>query len=108
MASPLSLTEPDWFTSPERGCADPPYGVSWFPPDVEHKERSKNFDSTPAKQICRRCPFRAPCLEYSLRENQKYGIWGGLDERQRRAIQRCLKGKCGTRCTHPYRERRAL
>lgn len=48
----------------------------------------KGGSSGPAKQICQACPVIAECLEYALRTDQRYGIWGGLSERQRREIRR--------------------
>lgn len=39
-----------------------------------------------AKRICRGCPVRAECLEYALERGEKFGIWGGLSERERRAM----------------------
>ena len=41
-----------------------------------------------AKEVCGECPVKNDCLEYALETNQDAGIWGGLDEEQRRAIRR--------------------
>ena len=41
-----------------------------------------------AKQLCSRCPVRTLCLEWSLRAEVEFGVWGGLDENERR----CLRG----------------
>ena len=41
-----------------------------------------------AKQVCGECPVSRACLEYALETNQDSGIWGGLDEEQRRNIRR--------------------
>jgi len=38
-----------------------------------------------ARQICASCPVRTECLTYALTTGQQYGIWGGLDEQERRA-----------------------
>ena len=40
------------------------------------------------KKVCRACEVRAECLEYALEHNEKYGIWGGLSERERRRMKR--------------------
>ena len=41
----------------------------------------------PARRICARCPVREPCLEFALRHGITHGIWGGLAERDRRALR---------------------
>lgn len=41
-----------------------------------------------AKKVCRSCEVRTECLEYALDHNEKFGIWGGLSERERRKILR--------------------
>ena len=41
----------------------------------------------PARQICASCPVRQLCLEFALRHAITHGIWGGLAERDRRALR---------------------
>jgi WhiB family redox-sensing transcriptional regulator len=41
-----------------------------------------------AKEVCRGCVVRGECLDYSLSSHEKFGIWGGLSERERRRIRR--------------------
>lgn len=41
-----------------------------------------------AKAVCATCPVRDPCREYALARTEKFGIWGGLSERERRALRR--------------------
>ena len=41
----------------------------------------------PARRVCARCPVREPCLDYALRHGIVHGIWGGLAERDRRALR---------------------
>lgn len=36
-----------------------------------------------AKWLCRRCPVRVECLDHALRNNEMYGVWGGLTPRER-------------------------
>ncbi|MFJ3173764.1 WhiB family transcriptional regulator [Streptomyces roseus] len=41
-----------------------------------------------AKQLCSACPIRMACATTAIRENYEYGVWGGLDERQRRYLSK--------------------
>jgi WhiB family transcriptional regulator, redox-sensing transcriptional regulator len=41
----------------------------------------------PARQICAGCPVWQPCLNYALSRGIVHGIWGGLTERDRRALR---------------------
>lgn len=41
-----------------------------------------------AKAICRECQVRAECLEFAIVTGEKFGIWGGMSERERRRIRR--------------------
>jgi WhiB family redox-sensing transcriptional regulator len=39
-----------------------------------------------AKQLCMGCPVRTECLAEALDNNMEWGVWGGLTERERRAL----------------------
>ena len=39
-----------------------------------------------AKLVCQQCPVKAACLEYALAHNERFGLWGGLSERERRGL----------------------
>ena len=41
----------------------------------------------PARQVCAACPVRQPCLDYAISNRIVHGVWGGLTERERRALQ---------------------
>ena len=45
----------------------------------------------PARSVCRSCVVREQCLDFSLANGEKYGIWGGLTERERRTVRRQRK-----------------
>ena len=44
----------------------------------------KGGSSREAKRICSECPVRIECLNYALRRDERYGVWGGMSERERR------------------------
>ena len=41
----------------------------------------------PARRVCAACPVRQPCLDYAISHGITHGIWGGLAERDRRALR---------------------
>src|SRR5512138_99613 len=55
-------------------------------PDLFFPERGAS--TREAKEVCRGCVVRAQCLEYALENSEKFGIWGGMSERERRRIRR--------------------
>ena len=48
----------------------------------------KGGSTREAKRICAQCTVRAECLEYALENEERFGIWGGLSERERRKLKR--------------------
>lgn len=48
----------------------------------------KGGSSREAKSICQRCEVRGDCLDYALGHDERFGVWGGLSERERRKIKR--------------------
>ena len=50
-------------------------------------ERGDHATVMAAKRVCAGCVVRAECLAYALATNQRFGIWGGLSERQRRRLR---------------------
>ncbi len=83
----LRLVEPTpfWFTfaacRPE--FADRPID-QW----VDQFFPGRGEATRPIKDICAECPAQEACAEHGLAE--KYGIWGGLSERERRRLRRKL------------------
>jgi WhiB family transcriptional regulator, redox-sensing transcriptional regulator len=55
-------------------------------PDLFFPERGAS--TREAKEVCRGCIVRDECLEYALANGEKFGIWGGLSERERRRLRR--------------------
>ena len=55
-------------------------------PDLFFPERGAS--TREAKEVCRGCVVRVECLEYALQNGEKFGIWGGMSERERRRIRR--------------------
>jgi WhiB family redox-sensing transcriptional regulator len=48
----------------------------------------KGGSTREAKRICVSCEVKQECLEYALMQDERFGIWGGLSERERRRLKR--------------------
>ncbi len=48
----------------------------------------KGGSTREAKKVCVGCEVRAECLEYALEHDERFGIWGGLSERERRKLKK--------------------
>jgi WhiB family transcriptional regulator, redox-sensing transcriptional regulator len=48
----------------------------------------KGGSTREAKRICAACPVREECLDHALANDERFGIWGGLSERERRRLKR--------------------
>jgi WhiB family redox-sensing transcriptional regulator len=46
----------------------------------------KGGSSRPAKRVCATCEVSAECLQEALDRGERFGVWGGLSERERRAL----------------------
>lgn len=70
---------PEWFD--HAACVDAEDPTIFFP---QRGETAK-----PALEFCDRCPVRAQCLEFALATpvSEDFGIWGGANERTRRALR---------------------
>ncbi|XAS67962.1 WhiB family transcriptional regulator [Micrococcaceae bacterium Sec5.7] len=48
----------------------------------------KGGSTRDAKKVCGACNVRSQCLEYALANDERFGIWGGLSERERRRLRK--------------------
>jgi WhiB family redox-sensing transcriptional regulator len=48
----------------------------------------KGGSTREAKKVCLTCDVRQECLEYALAHDERFGIWGGLSERERRKLKK--------------------
>jgi WhiB family redox-sensing transcriptional regulator len=57
----------------------------WSPPDIaRYKHTLARHNATrQAKNICNQCPVKTQCLDYALKQDIRYGIWGGYDQYER-------------------------
>jgi len=73
------LLPPEWVKEALCAEVDP---VIFFP--------EKGDRTVDAKNTCKACNVKTQCLEYSLTNNERFGIWGGLTEHDRRKLRRNL------------------
>jgi WhiB family transcriptional regulator, redox-sensing transcriptional regulator len=60
----------------------------FFAPNYFEKREEKDAREARAKRLCVVCVVREPCLEYALRTRDPHGVWGGLNELERRRLLR--------------------
>lgn len=77
----------------QRGAACAQEGVDpelffnpWDDPPLVRQRRERE-----AVQVCRRCPIREACLQWSLDVREPYGVWGGVTEDERRRMLRRMR-----------------
>lgn len=74
-----SQSSEEWFKSASCSREDP---EMFFP------QRAKSKAEADAMQVCRECPVRQECLDYALEHEERFGVWGGVSERERKAMLR--------------------
>lgn len=50
----------------------------------------KNMPNREAKRVCAGCEVRKECLDYALKHDERFGVWGGLSERERRLLKKSM------------------
>jgi WhiB family redox-sensing transcriptional regulator len=60
----------------------------FFAPNYFERREEKDGREAKAKAICARCAVREPCLAYALKIREPHGVWGGLNEFERRQVLR--------------------
>ena len=84
MSTPL-LTEPVWRADAQCRRDN---AVHFFPPAHFERKPEKDAREGAARALCRTCPVVRECLEHSLTTSEPHGIWGGLNELERRRLLR--------------------
>ncbi|MCX8559801.1 WhiB family transcriptional regulator [Mycolicibacterium mucogenicum] len=63
----------------------------WYPEYGSHgpgSAKKKAEQDRSAKAICAQCPVRRECLDSAVKRRERHGIWGGLNEDERKALKR--------------------
>lgn len=70
----------------DRAACRGPQAVVFFPPShLERKDEREDREAR-AKAICDSCSVRNPCLDYAMEIREPHGIWGGLNEVERKRL----------------------
>lgn len=69
-----------------RAACRGPNTVIFFAPSHFERKDDREAREALAKSICRSCAVRRDCLDYAVRIREPHGIWGGLNEAERRAL----------------------
>ncbi|MHB8438581.1 MAG: WhiB family transcriptional regulator [Acidimicrobiales bacterium] len=63
-----------------------PQAAVFFPPTHAERKEDKSAREARAKAICHTCVVRLECLEYAIGIREPHGIWGGLNEIERKQV----------------------
>ena len=80
MLSTTSQDDEEVLTWQERSLCAQTDPEAFFP--------EKGGSTREAKKVCVGCEVRSECLEYALAKDERFGIWGGLSERERRKLKK--------------------
>lgn len=81
----MALRTDDDLWQREASCRGPEAAL-FFPPTTAETRAEREGREERAKRICHDCPVIEPCLEYAIRTREPHGIWGGLNEVERRVF----------------------
>jgi WhiB family redox-sensing transcriptional regulator len=62
--------------------------------ELFYPERGDSYSAEMARKVCYNCEVRQQCLDYALDNNEKYGIWGGTNEIDRRDLPKTKRLAC--------------
>ncbi|CAH0151357.1 Transcriptional regulator WhiB [Arthrobacter sp. Bi83] len=89
-----TLAQPVWIGLPLQQDFDDEGELGWqtdalcAQTDPEAFFPEKGGSTRDAKKVCGACNVRSQCLEYALANDERFGIWGGLSERERRRLRK--------------------
>ena len=63
-----------------------PHASVFFPPSQFERKDEKEARESRAKSICATCSVKRDCLDYAIRIREPHGIWGGLNEVERKQL----------------------
>lgn len=84
------IDRPEWMA--DAACIDEDPNL-FFPPVTQPGRRLKPGraaaeQTRQAKAVCRRCDVQGACLAFAMETDERFGIWGGLNEHERDELRR--------------------
>jgi len=70
----------------QRAACKGPQSAVFFPPTQAERKDDRVARESRAKEICALCSVRRPCLNYAMSIREPHGIWGGLNEVERKQL----------------------
>jgi WhiB family redox-sensing transcriptional regulator len=69
-----------------RAACRGPETALFFPPSNAERREERDRREARAKSICGQCPVQPECLDHAVEFGEAHGIWGGLNEHERRLL----------------------
>jgi len=82
--SVVAIDSQDWQL---RAACRGPAAELFYPPVAGEARDQRRAREREAKAICATCSVQADCLQYAMRTEEPHGVWGGLNEHERRAMR---------------------
>lgn len=80
---PMSVHQLDESWQRKAVCRGPRASL-FFPPNHFERKADRLARERQAKAICATCPVSAQCLQYAIDIREQFGVWGGLNEVERK------------------------
>lgn len=70
----------------EKAACKGPHCAVFFPPSYLERKDEREARERRAKEICSGCPVQRACLDYAIEIREPHGIWGGMNEVERKQV----------------------
>lgn len=89
----ISYQEFSFFTQPLPDLKGAACHTSNIDPEIyfPYPRRYNRKELAIVKKVCDSCPVQVECLDYALKNNEEWGIWGGLTPKQRTTLKKKRK-----------------
>ena len=83
MSSLEKIDPEDWR---QQAACQGEWGQMFYPPLGPEKKAARAAREQRAKQVCAGCDVRTECLQQAIASGERYGVWGGLTDVERRHL----------------------